>query len=68
VTIGSVLLVYQLLQQNTCRGDWGPCTALADADEIQELIRKVQNNEAVPQAQERLISRAQPWAAPAPKH
>jgi serine/threonine-protein kinase HipA len=30
--------------------------ALADADEIQELIRKVQNNEAVPQAQERLIS------------
>jgi serine/threonine-protein kinase HipA len=29
---------------------------LADADEIQELIRKVQNNEPVPQAQERLIS------------
>jgi serine/threonine-protein kinase HipA len=34
----------------------GPLPALADADEIQELIRKVQNNEAVPQAQERLIS------------
>jgi serine/threonine-protein kinase HipA len=34
----------------------GPLPALADADEIQELIRKVQNNEAVPQAQQRLIS------------
>ena len=34
----------------------GPLPALADADEIQELIRKVQNNEAVPPAQERLIS------------
>jgi serine/threonine-protein kinase HipA len=34
----------------------GPLPALADADEIQELIRKVQNNEAVPQSQERLIS------------
>jgi serine/threonine-protein kinase HipA len=34
----------------------GPLPALADADEIQELIRKVQNNEAVPQAQERLIA------------
>ncbi|MBS0420421.1 MAG: type II toxin-antitoxin system HipA family toxin [Proteobacteria bacterium] len=34
----------------------GALPALADADEIQELIRKVQNNEAVPQAQERLIS------------
>jgi serine/threonine-protein kinase HipA len=34
----------------------GPLPALADADEIQELIRKVQNNEAVPKAQERLIS------------
>jgi len=34
----------------------GPLPALADADEIQELIRKVQNNEVVPQAQERLIS------------
>jgi serine/threonine-protein kinase HipA len=34
----------------------GPLPALADADQIQELIRKVQNNEAVPQAQERLIS------------
>jgi hypothetical protein len=34
----------------------GPLPALADGDEIQELIRKVQNSEAVPQAQERLIS------------
>jgi serine/threonine-protein kinase HipA len=34
----------------------GPLPALTDADEIQELIRKVQNNEAVPPAQERLIS------------
>jgi serine/threonine-protein kinase HipA len=34
----------------------GPLPVLADADEIQELIRKVQNNEAVPEAQERLIS------------
>jgi len=34
----------------------GPLPMLADADEIQELIRKVQNNETVPQAQERLIS------------
>jgi serine/threonine-protein kinase HipA len=34
----------------------GPLPILADADEIQELIRKVQNNEPVPQAQERLIS------------
>jgi len=34
----------------------GPLPALADADEIQELIRKVQNNEVVPQSQERLIS------------
>jgi serine/threonine-protein kinase HipA len=34
----------------------GPLPALADADEIQELIRKVQNNETVPPAQERLIS------------
>src|SRR5262249_31238292 len=34
----------------------GPLPMLADADEIQELIRKVQNNEHVPPAQERLIS------------
>jgi serine/threonine-protein kinase HipA len=34
----------------------GPLPALVDADQIQELIRKVQNNEAVPRAQERLIS------------
>ena len=34
----------------------GPLPILADADEIQELIRKVQNNEPVSQAQERLIS------------
>src|SRR5262249_58391030 len=34
----------------------GPLPTLADADEIQELIRKVQNNEPVPRAQERLIS------------
>jgi serine/threonine-protein kinase HipA len=34
----------------------GPLPILADADEIQELIRKVQNNEPVPRAQERLIS------------
>jgi serine/threonine-protein kinase HipA len=34
----------------------GPLPTLADADQIQELIRKVQNNEAVPRAQERLIS------------
>jgi len=37
------------------------------SDEIQELIRKVQNNEAVPQAQERLISPAQRWVARDPK-
>jgi serine/threonine-protein kinase HipA len=34
----------------------GPLPVLADADEIQELIQKVQNNEPVPPAQERLIS------------
>jgi serine/threonine-protein kinase HipA len=34
----------------------GPLPTLTDADEIQELIRKVQNNEAVPQAQQRLIA------------
>jgi len=34
----------------------GPLPMLADADEIQDLIRKVQNNEPVPRAQERLIS------------
>lgn len=34
----------------------GPLPTLADADEIQELVRKVQNNEGVPQAQKRLIS------------
>jgi len=34
----------------------GPLPMLADADEIQDLIRKVQNNEPVSQAQERLIS------------
>lgn len=35
---------------------FGPLPDLADADEIQELIRKMQNNEPIPQAQERLIS------------
>src|ERR1700742_4881393 len=34
----------------------GPLPALTDADQIQELIRKVQSNEPVPAAQERLIS------------
>src|ERR1700730_16922901 len=34
----------------------GPLPTLGDADEIHELIRKVQENEAVPQAQERLIA------------
>jgi serine/threonine-protein kinase HipA len=46
---------------STSRGEYlprrlGPLPVLADADEIQELIRKVQNNEAVPPALERLIS------------
>jgi serine/threonine-protein kinase HipA len=34
----------------------GPLPTLPDADKIHELIRKVQNNEAVPKSQERLIS------------
>jgi serine/threonine-protein kinase HipA len=34
----------------------GPLPALADADTIHELIRKVQENEPVPEAQKRLIS------------
>jgi serine/threonine-protein kinase HipA len=34
----------------------GPLPTLADANEIHELIRKVLNNEPVPQAQKRLIS------------
>jgi serine/threonine-protein kinase HipA len=34
----------------------GPLPTLTDADQIQELIRKVQSNEPVPAAQERLIS------------
>lgn len=34
----------------------GPLPTLKDADELQELIRKVQNNEPVPPAQRRLIS------------
>src|SRR3990170_4407920 len=34
----------------------GPLPALADTDTIHELIRKVQANEAVPEAQKRLIS------------
>ena len=34
----------------------GPLPTLADADQIQELIRKVQANEPVPPAQQRLIS------------
>jgi serine/threonine-protein kinase HipA len=34
----------------------GPLPTLTDADQIQELIRKVQGNEPVPPAQERLIS------------
>lgn len=34
----------------------GPLPTLADADQIQELIRKVLANEPVPQAQKRLIS------------
>jgi len=34
----------------------GPLPTLKDADELQELIRKVQNNEPVPAAQQRLIS------------
>lgn len=34
----------------------GPLPTLADADQIHELIRKVQANEPVPQAQRRLIS------------
>ena len=34
----------------------GPLPSLADADQIQELIRKVLANEPVPQAQKRLIS------------
>jgi serine/threonine-protein kinase HipA len=34
----------------------GPLPTLQDADELQELIRKVQNNEPVPPAQQRLIS------------
>ena len=34
----------------------GPLPSLKDADELHELIRKVQNNEPVPPAQRRLIS------------
>jgi serine/threonine-protein kinase HipA len=34
----------------------GPLPTLQDADELHELIRKVQNNEPVPPAQRRLIS------------
>ena len=34
----------------------GPLPTLKDADELHELIRKVQNNEPVPAAQRRLIS------------
>jgi len=34
----------------------GPLPALKDADELHELVRKVQNNEPVPPAQRRLIS------------
>jgi serine/threonine-protein kinase HipA len=34
----------------------GPLPALKDADELHELIRKVQNNEPVPPAQRRLIT------------
>ena len=34
----------------------GPLPTLQDADELEELIRKVQNNEPVPPAQQRLIS------------
>jgi serine/threonine-protein kinase HipA len=34
----------------------GPLPTLADADQIQELVRKVLANEPVPQAQKRLIS------------
>jgi len=34
----------------------GPLPTLKDADELHELIRKVQNNEPVPPAQQRLIS------------
>ncbi len=34
----------------------GPLPTLQDADELHELIRKVQNNEPVPPAQQRLIS------------
>jgi serine/threonine-protein kinase HipA len=34
----------------------GPLPKLQDADELQELIRKVQNNEPVPPAQQRLLA------------
>jgi serine/threonine-protein kinase HipA len=34
----------------------GPLPTLQDADELQELIRKVQNNEPVPRAQQRLLA------------
>src|SRR5882757_2179716 len=34
----------------------GPLPTLKDADELQELIRKVQNNEPVPPAQQRLLA------------
>lgn len=34
----------------------GPLPSLADADQIQELVRKILANEPVPQAQKRLIS------------
>ena len=34
----------------------GPLPTIADADEIHELVRKVQANEPVPEAQKRLIS------------
>jgi len=34
----------------------GPLPMLSEADQIQDLIRKIQNNEAVPPEQERLVS------------
>ena len=39
-----------------CRDGWDRCRRSQDADELHELIRKVQANEPVPDAQKRLIS------------
>jgi serine/threonine-protein kinase HipA len=46
---------------------FGPLPTLRDADELHELIRKVQNNEPVPAAQRRLISAGATMGGARPK-